>query len=131
MGRARPDLIEVLEGELKWHIEQVQRIRVALAALKGETAKLSVKNSGESPAKIPWTARVIEIFDESDDMLNLDEVRKRLAEKGIAEALDDKHRATIYSTLIRGVKIGRLVKVEHGKYRMKKTKAQEVLGLLE
>ena len=131
MGKARPDLIEVLEGELKWYIEQTQRIRVALAALKGERAKSSAEISGEPAVKIPWTAMVIEIFDESDDTLNLDEVRKRLAEKGIAEALDDKHRATIYSTLIRGVKIGKLEKVEHGKYRKKKSKVEEVVGLLE
>ena len=118
MSNERPDVIEVLEGERKYYIEQLRRINVALATLKGEKDFVPEVQQSSSKA-IPWTAEVMKIFEQADTPLNLKQVRQRLAEEGIGEALNKKHQSTIYSTLMRGVKNENLEKVGHGLYRKK------------
>ena len=135
MNTNRPDLTEVLKDELEWHVQQVEKINLALAALSGAAAKATRKprGLGARPTHgVPWTAKVMEIFNaEPDKAFDTNEIRDKLVERGVVEAQDNKNRPTIYSTLVRGVTKGELEKAAHGKYRKKKkTKAQDVLGLL-
>lgn len=119
MKKQRPDIIEMLEGEQKYHIEQLRRVNLALAALRGETAIGTRTEVKKSAKRIQWTEEVMKILDEDDTGLNLEQIRNKLAEKGIAEALEEKYKATIYSTLSRGLKKEQLEKAGYGLYRKK------------
>lgn len=123
MDAESTDVIELLEKKRKYHVEQLRRINVALAALKGETDVVS-KAKASSTKAIPWTAEVMKVFNEADKPLSLKQVCQKLAERGIREALDNKHRPTIYSTLDRGVKKEELEKAGYGLYRKKTIKRE-------
>jgi len=119
------DVVELLEKKQEHHLEQLKRIKLALAALKGDV-KPSKSNVAIHP-KTPWTEKVMELLDKNNEGMNLDQILNDLAEGGIVEALDPKNRQTIYSTLSRGLKKGVLEKVGYGVYRKKQTRAERVL----
>ena len=112
------DVVELLEKKQAYHLEQLKRIKLALAALKGDVKPN--KSSTISQPKIPWTEKVMELLKKSDEGMSLDQIRSGLADEGLSEALDAKNRPTIYSTLSRGLKNGVLEKVGYGIYRKKK-----------
>ena len=112
MKSQRPDVIELLEIERDWHKEQIQRIDIALAALRGET--IETKRKEITVKTIPWASEITKVFKEHND-LELKDVRNKLAENGIPEALEKKYNPTIYQTLVRKVKQGELEKV-NGRY---------------
>jgi hypothetical protein len=121
MPTERPDIITVLEKEKAYHLEQVKRINLALAALKGQT--IATEESGPQRQALPWAAKIDKLFESTDDWLTLDDVRDRLAEMGLPEALEKDHRNTVYSTLHRKVtKTKTLEKDENGRYRVRKPK---------
>lgn len=122
MSTERPDVIEVLEKEKTYHLEQVKKINLALAALKGETA--SPSETEQPRQSLPWAAKIDELFDSTDEWMTLEEVREKLAEMGIPEALEKDYRNTVYSTLHRKAtkKGGTLDKDEDGRYRKRQQK---------
>ena len=92
---------------------------MALAALKGQM--LAPEESGPQRQSMPWAAKIDELFESTDEWLTLKDVKNRLAEMGIPEALEKEHRNTIYSTLHRkATKTKTLEKGEGGRYRAKK-----------
>jgi hypothetical protein len=129
MDKARPDVIEILEMEKKYHADQIRRINVAIAALKGETSVEEIAPQKQSPQKttkaVQWTAKIKEIFD-NNDVLSIEQTRDKLVEKGIVEAMTGSGKNSIYSTFSRLKKIGYLEQPEYGKYRKKQPKAERL-----
>ena len=121
MKTNRPDVIEVLEREKEYYLDQIKRINIALSALRGES--IETKTDTTPTRKIEWTAEIVKLFDEYDE-LNLKQVREKLSEKGITEALDEKYRSTINTTLNRKAKDGILFKTENGGYRKRHEKPE-------
>lgn len=112
MSKDNPDIIETLEEQLLYHREQIKRIRTAIQALKADTP-VQQRSTSES---VPWTSEIRKLFDEHDQ-LSVEEVREKLAEKGLP-AMDEKHYPTIQSILsrLRGTLVDR---VEPGTYRIR------------
>jgi predicted transcriptional regulator len=119
MNKSRPDVIEILEVEKQYHADQIRRINVAIAALKGETSVEEITPQKQSPQKttktIQWTAEIKDLF-KSGDVLTIEQARNKLIEKGIVEAMTSG-KSSIYSTFSRLKKGGYLVQPEYGKYR--------------
>ena len=130
MNNEDMDIVRLLEKRQKYHADQLQRVNIALAALKGQTG-VTDDIIGKATEPTQWTANIMAIFDESNNALTLPDVRNKLAEKGISEALNERTRGTISNTLMRLVKNKKLEKAGYGLYRKKKSKAQEALGLLK
>ena len=117
MSNQRPDVVELLEAEKAYYLDQIRRINIALGALRGEA-----KTQGEPVAEkrqIKWKKEILNLFNEFDE-LTIGDVCQRLAEKGISEALDKKYRNTIGNTTNRLKADGQLEK--NGKFYRKKTK---------
>lgn len=127
MTRQRPDVIDLLKKEREYHLEQVQRINNALAAFEGELTKtnLGSSKSVSKAHKIQWTAPAREVFDTGVE-ITTEQLREKLAEKGIVEALDDSYKNSIYATVSRLAKSGYIEKTENGTYR-KSSKAGQLL----
>lgn len=127
MNNTRPDVIEILELEKKYHADQIRRINVAIAALKGnvsiEETTPKEQPQQKKPRSVQWTSEIKDIF-ESNDVFTPEEVRDRLVEKGIVEAMSNQGKNSIYSTFSRLKKAGYLEQPEYGKYR-KKQPAEE------
>jgi hypothetical protein len=126
MSTTRPDVIEILEMEKKYHADQIRRINVAIAALEGNIIEGSMKieataHQEQPPQKttkpIQWAAEIRAIFDNSD-ILSIEQVRNKLIEKGIVEAMTDSGKNSIYATISR-LKGKYLKKTEYGKYQKK------------
>jgi hypothetical protein len=110
----RPDVIELLRKELKFHEEQAKRIRIALTALNGNS--LQETERPEKKTRVRWTAAIKELFNQYDQ-LNTEEVREKLAEMGYP-SLDEQYFNTIQNTLSR--QVGNfLERVSTGVYRKK------------
>ena len=127
MSTTRPDVIEILEMEKKYHADQIRRINVAIAALKGNIIEGGLKveataHQEQPPQKttkpIQWTAEIKAIFD-NNDILSIEQARNKLVEKGIVEAMTDSGKNSIYATFSRLNKSGYLKKTEYGKYQKK------------
>ena len=120
MNKSRPDVIEVLNLEKEYHVEQLRRINIALAALKGEDVKNDTDVSKPKRKRsIKWAAEIRNIFD-TDLELNLKELRSKLVEKGVPEAMDDSGKNAVYSTVSRLKNREYLERTEEGKYRKKR-----------
>jgi len=118
MANNRPDVIELLENEKRYHSEQLKRIDIALAALRGETIPTEQDNRGTKRSEsIPWASAVDKVFKENDKWLSIEDVQKKLSENGILEVFDSRKRSILYSTLIRKVRSGFLERNEQGYYR--------------
>ncbi len=122
MNKTRPDVIEILEIEKKYHADQIRRINVAIAALKGDVNVEETTHQEPSPQKptrsIQWTAEIKEIFGDND-VVSIEQARDKLVEKGIVEAMSDRGKNSIYSTFNRLKKAGHLEQIGYGKYRKK------------
>jgi hypothetical protein len=115
-----PDVIKMLEKEKAYHLDKVKRINLALAALKGQM--MDPEESGPQRQTLSWAAKIDELFESTDEWMSLKDVKNRLAEMGIPEALEKEHRNTIYSTLHRKVKKTKTIeKDEKGRYRARKS----------
>ena len=119
MGNERPDVLEILEENKKWHQEQIARIGLAIAALKGENGK--PKNEIKKPSKrsgIKWAYEIDKLYENyPNEAFNLNTIRSKLAEQGLAEALADVYRSTISTALSRKVTEGKLVREKPGFYK--------------
>ena len=107
------DVVQVLEEKKAYHLDQIKRINMALGALQGEpdgTLHLKVK-----PRRVQWVKEIKGILIDYERLTPI-EIRNKLAEKGITQALDDNNKSSIYATLSRLVSKGHLVKTEEGKY---------------
>ena len=123
MTEKRTDIVSLLEKEREYHLDQVKRINIALQALTGTVT--TDKPCQPKAHNIGWAASIENLFDQTSEWLDLQQIRDKLAENGLPEALDDKNRNTIYSTLIRKVnKTKTLEKDEKGRYRRR----QKVTG---
>jgi hypothetical protein len=108
MSKQRPDVIELLEAEKAYYLDQIRRINIALGALKSEA-----KPQGEvvvEKRQIKWRKEILNLFNEFDG-LSIGDVCQKLAEKGISEALDKKYRNTIGNTTNRLKTEGKLEKM--------------------
>jgi len=134
MGTNRPDIIEILESEKEYYADQIRRVNVAIAALKGEiiTAESYSSSSSQSQQirKVRWTGEIRKIYNTGVE-LDLEQLRDRLAENGIVEALSDSGKNSIYSTISRLAGKGYLEKTGFGTYRKKKTRAKEIIDKIE
>lgn len=116
MDSQRPDPVKALEEAKKWYLEEIKRINNALSALKGEVAEPKLRQ--RISKKIPWGSKIEKVFIDNGEM-TVDEIRNKLAENGITQALDDESKNTIYATLARQTKQGILERTEQGNYRRK------------
>lgn len=123
MAEDRPDIITVLEKEKEYHLEQVKRINLALSALTGETT--TPDDQPKTRKTLSWASKIDEIFNKTDEWLTLEEVRQRLSEMGLTEAIEQEYRNTVYSTLHRkATKTKVLEKDEEGRYRKRGPKTK-------
>lgn len=124
MGTNRPDIIELLELEKEFYAEQIRRVNIALAALRGETHTTEPTSTSVSTTttqqsrKVKWKAEITKIYDTGVE-LDLEKLRNRLAENGFAEALSPRGKNAVYSTISRLTTDGALTKTGFGKYRKK------------
>lgn len=102
------DVIDVLLAQRNWHTDQIRRINLAIDILRGEASE-------DFRIRPEWSKTIDAMFEQFPGPWNLDDVRSRLAEMGIAEALEDKHRNTVYATLYRKVQAG-TVRYGNGMY---------------
>jgi len=127
MSKTRPNVVEILEMEKKYHADQIRRINVAIAALRGDANVEETTHYEQTPQKptksIQWTSEIKEIFD-SNDILSIEQTRDKLVEKGIVEAMSKSGKNAIYSTFSRLKKIGYLEQPKYGKYRKKQPKTE-------
>ena len=129
MSNTRPDVIEILEMEKKYHADQIRRINLAITALKGGAVgeELTSQPSPQKTSrKIQWTAEIKKIF-EGGDVLTIEQVREKLTERGIVEAMTEKGKNSIYSTFSRLKKSGYFEQPEYGKYQKKQPKEDEIM----
>ncbi len=120
MENKRPDVIKLLENERMYYLEQIKRIDIALAALRGERITIEEGNSILVSSKpVPWVSAIENVFQSTDKWLTIKDVQNKLCENGIPEALDKRKKPIIYSTLIRKVKNEFLERNEDGLYRKK------------
>ena len=120
MSNNRPDVIELLENEKKYHSEQLKRIDIALAALRGETIPAKQETQDTKPStSIPWSSAVEKVFKENDGWLSIENIQRKLSEHGVVEVFDSSKRSILYSTLIRKVRNGFLEQNEDKHYRRK------------
>lgn len=108
MSNQRPDVVELLEKEKKWHTEQTNRIDLALSALRGETLS-KMTEPKEKPKIISWSLEIDKLFNKHDK-LTMKDLRNKLAKEGIPEALERGYYPTIFSTLKRKIEKGELEK---------------------
>lgn len=122
MNKTRPNVIEILEMEKKYHADQIRRINVAMAALKGNLNIEETAPQEQSPQKatksIKWTAEIKALFN-GGDVFTIEQTREKLVEKGIVEAMNKSGKNSVYATISRLKKSGYLEKPEYGKYRKK------------
>ena len=125
MTGKRPDVITMLEKEREYHLDQVKRINIALAALTGATTTTE-KPAAQKTYNVGWAAAIDALFESTDEWLDLQQIRNKLAENGLPGAIEDKNRNTVYSTLIRkATKTKTLEKSEDGKYRRRQKSEQK------
>ena len=134
MTESRPDVLEILELEKEYHADQIRRINVAMAALRGKAVVEETTQQGQPTQKttkpVQWTAEIKEIF-KVDDMFTIEQVREKLIEKGIIDANHEREKNSIYSTFSRLKKSGYLEQPEYGKYRRKQPKLKGFSGFDE
>ena len=123
MTKPRPDVLEILELEKEYHAVQIRRISMAITALKGEVP-IKETTQPEQPSQkttepVQWTSEIKDVF-QSGEVLSVEDVRNKLIEKGIVEAMTDRGKNSIYSTFSRLKKSGFLEKSGYGKYRRKR-----------
>lgn len=121
MDKSRPDVIQLLNFEKEYHMEQIHRINVAIAALRGETNKSEPETTQKKKKRlIKWAAEIKKIFDSGLE-LNLKELRDMLMEKGISEVMGKSGKNAVYSTVsrLKSDKYKYLEQIENGKYRKK------------
>ena len=106
------DIEKLLEAEIEKHLDQLKRCRAALAGYRGET-----EDKAPQSKPLGWAAAIDEIF-QPGETLGVEEVRERLAEKGLP-AYEDQYLNTIRSTLARRAgEGGPLERVGVGQYRL-------------
>lgn len=119
MNKSRPDVIQLLNLEKEYHAEQLRRIDVALAALKGEVVKSEASTPITNKKRtIKWAEEIRTIFDTGVE-INLKELRDTLVENGIPEAIQPSGKNAVYSTVSRLKSRGVLERTNNGKYRKK------------
>lgn len=119
MGNERPDVLEILEENKRWHQEQIARIGLAIAALKGESSlpKNKIKKTSKRSG-IKWAYEIDKLYENyPNEAFNLNDIRHGIAERGLTEALDDIYKNTISTALARKVKEGKLVREKPGFYK--------------
>lgn len=122
MGTTRLDITEILEREKEYYTEQIQRINTALAALKGELVNVETTSKPKKTRTVQWTAEIKKLFDTGIEGTT-EQLRNKLAEKGIVEALEDSGKNSVYSIVSRLSLGGYLEKTEDGIYRKKPPQA--------
>ena len=105
------DVLQVLKDKRFYHLEQVKRINLAIGALEGKPDKSKKVFS----KRIQWKREVLTLLNEHDGLLPI-EIRQKLAEKGITQALDENSKSSLYATLSRLSGKGMLKRAETGKY---------------
>jgi hypothetical protein len=97
----------------------IARTDLAIAALKGENGP--PKNEIKKPSKrsgIKWAYEIDKLYENHpNEAFNLNDIRSKLAEQGLAEALADVFRSTISTALSRKVTEGKLVREKPGFYK--------------
>jgi hypothetical protein len=117
MQSRRLDVLEILEKEKEYYLEQIKRINIALAALKGELPQDVVENKKilHKKGKVQWKAEIDKLY-ETNNVFTVDEIQDQLIENGIVEAKGAKGKSSISTTLIRKTKKGELKKISAGTY---------------
>ncbi len=134
MNTPRPDITEVLEREKEHYAEQIRRINVALAALKGELVTIGTTPETTSqplkPRTIQWAEECRKIFNTGIE-LSTEQLRNKFAENGIVEALEAGGKSNLYATVSRLLKGGYLEKTEKGTYLKKQYGTERPLRKLD
>ena len=120
MEQNRPDVIQILEKEKQYHIDQIKRINVAIKALTDGTE--AIQRVETTTRQVSWSAEISKLFDDFGE-LSFNEIRNKLIEKGITKAVEDKYRSTIQATVRRKVLGKELEQTPKGAYR--RVKKQE------
>ena len=108
MRKPGHDIITLLEEERLWHMEQLRLINEALDVLKGRGRK-------KERREISWSRELDNILQASERPLSMTEIRDKFVEKGIPEAKEKRYYNTIFATLKRKIKQGKVKKTEDGK----------------
>lgn len=114
----RPDVLEMLEREKRWYLDEIRRINRAIAAVKEDQG-----STDSEAARIPWKKKIKEVMAEREP-LTMKQVRDLLAENGIPEAVERKYKPTVYSTLMRMVKQGELTKADGAYWKTEEEPAE-------
>ncbi len=103
MDGKRLDVVEVLKREKEYYLEQIKRINIALDALTTESTNNKIGQTGGAPKRsrrVKWMHEVEGLFGSYDE-LSIDDIQKKLIEKGIPEANTPGGRNSINTTLVR------------------------------
>ncbi|MFC1533578.1 hypothetical protein ACFL7M_09470 [Thermodesulfobacteriota bacterium] len=107
------DIIQLLNDKKSYHLEQIERINIAIGALQGKPEKS--QNMKISPPRVSWTKEILKTVNENNGLTPV-EIRNKIAERGITQALDDNYSSSVYATLSRLTSNGKIKKAEDGKY---------------
>lgn len=114
---AREKILKLMEEQAAKLEEELERIRGAIALIKGDTDNIkSVSSPKTQTRSVKWTSEIDEIF-ETKNHLTADAIVNILKEKGIEDAPTAKGRSAISTTLSRMVNISKkLTKTSDGRF---------------
>ncbi len=126
MQNRRLDVLEILEKENEYYLEQIKRINIALAALKGELPQGVVENKKirHKKGRVQWKSEINKLY-KKNDILTVNEIQQQLIEIGIVDAQGAKGKSAITTTLIRKAKKGELKKIRTGTFSVVKESENE------
>ena len=118
MGQ-RFDVLAVLKQEREYYLGQVRKIDIAISALEGEPPAAKTKRSEARPNR--WAQAIDDIFAKTNEWLTFQEIRQKMADNGMPEALEKPYRNSIYTTLHRKAKKSKVLeKDDNGRFRTRK-----------
>lgn len=99
----KADILKMLGDQLQFHETEIQKIKNAILAYKGEVEKIEkVATVTTQQRNVKWTAEIEKIF-ETKNNLTVNEVKQALIKNGIEQAKDARGRSSIMTTLTRMV----------------------------
>ena len=116
------DVLELLEKEKEYHLNQVEKINRAISAYKGDEVGVSRNyNKKELDSKpVPWTKLIKGLFNRTGEEFNLEQIQDEIARIGYQEAKTQAGKNAIYTTISRLINnYDYLEKTESGAFRKK------------
>jgi len=110
------EVLIILQKKIEFHEAEIQKIKNAIAAYKGETTV--DRSTYKTPKrKVKWTQEIKTALANDQEMTS-EEIKQFLLNKGIDQLMDAGGRSSLTTTLSRMTAAGKLIKSEDQKFRL-------------